>query len=124
MKTAERPPHDALDRLFHEPRRFAIVSALCAADAGLSFTELKETCGLTDGNLNRHLRVLESAGALRIHKTFVGLRPRTTATLTRAGLSRFNAYLDALSDVLQAARNALPERAAAPASARPAPAHA
>ena len=57
-------PHapDALERLFHEPSRLAIMSALAAAErAGLTFTELKEQCRLTDGNLNRHLAALEDS---------------------------------------------------------------
>ena len=48
-------PFEALERIFHEPSRMAIMSALCAADGGLTFNELKERCALTDGNLNRHL---------------------------------------------------------------------
>jgi len=108
MKRTDGIPYDALEKLFHEPNRLAILSALCAADKGLSFNELKETCGLTDGNLNRHLKVLQESGAVEIRKTFVGAKPRTTVIISRQGLDRFSEYLDALSTVLKAAKRAVP----------------
>lgn len=108
-------PQDALERIFHEPSRMAIMAALCAAEPdGLTFTELKQTCALTDGNLNRHLNVLLEAAAVRQHKAFVGVKPRTTVFLTRAGLKRFSQYLDALQQALQAAQAALPAPARKP----------
>jgi len=118
-------PHEALERIFHEPNRLAILSALCAAREGLSFGELKETCNLTDGNLSRHLKMLEEAGVVRIEKTFVQAKPRTTVHVTRKGLDRFNEYLAALSEVLDKARKAATAdspRAASLWAAKPAPA--
>lgn len=99
----------ALEKIFHEPNRLAIMSAVCAADAGVTFGELKETCGLTDGNLNRHLKVLVDAGAVTVSKEFVDNKPRTTITMTKEGLQRFSEYLGALSAVLEKAREALQE---------------
>jgi DNA-binding transcriptional ArsR family regulator len=110
--------HESLARIFHEPNRLAIMSALCAAREGLAFTEIKEACRLTDGNLNRHLKTLEEAGAVRISKRFVRTTPRTTIQITRSGVNRFDEYLAALSEVLEQARRALPaasRRAPAPA---------
>jgi DNA-binding transcriptional ArsR family regulator len=100
-------PHEALARIFHEPNRLAIVSALCSARQGLTFGELKETCGLTDGNLNRHLKALVEDGAVRIEKSFVAAKPRTTVYLTKTGLARFDEYLSALEEVLEKARRAV-----------------
>lgn len=99
---------DALEKIFHEPNRLSIMSALCAADKGLTFTELKKECGLTDGNLNRHLKVLQDAGAVTVRKKFVDDKPRTTVCISRQGFQRFSEYLEALSNVLSAARKALP----------------
>jgi DNA-binding transcriptional ArsR family regulator len=96
-----------LERLFHEPNRMAILSALCAAGDPLSFTEIKALSGLTDGNLSRHLKALEDAGVIRISKMFVGVKPRTTVTLTDKGLKRFDDYLSALAEVLKKARKAM-----------------
>jgi DNA-binding transcriptional ArsR family regulator len=103
-----KPESDLLERLFHEPNRLAIMSALCASDAGLTFAELKDACELTDGNLNRHLKSLEDAGAIQIRKAFVGLKPRTSVRLTHAGLARFREYLEALEEVLDRAKQSLP----------------
>ena len=106
--------YEALERIFHEPNRLAILSALCAVRGGLTFNELKEQCHLTDGNLNRHLKVLEDEGVVRIEKKFVGVKPRTTVHITRAGLARFQEYLTALEDVLQKARKAVAAEPAKP----------
>ena len=103
-------PYEALEKIFHEPNRLAIMSAVCAAEKGLSFSELKEECSLTDGNLNRHLKVLREAEAVTIEKAFVDDKPRTTVRISSAGLDRFNEYLAALSEVLAAAKQALPAK--------------
>ena len=108
MSSKEKDEGELLERIFHEPSRLAIMSALCAAEKGMSFGELKEACDLTDGNLNRHLAVLSDADVVRIEKAFVDARPRTTIILTKTGLSRFMEYLDALTDVLKKARSAIP----------------
>ncbi len=96
-------PYEALDKVFHEPHRLALVSSLLADEKGLSFNELRDLCDLTDGNLSRHLKVLEDAGAVRIEKSFVANRPRTTVSLTKEGRARFLEYLDALEAVLKEA---------------------
>lgn len=100
--------YDALEKIFHEPNRLSIMSALCAADKGMTFSELKTECRLTDGNLNRHLKVLEEAGAIRITKAFVDSKPRTTVALSARGLKRFQDYLAALNEVLLQAKKNLP----------------
>jgi len=103
----------ALEKIFHEPARLAIMSALCMAADGMTFSELKTECDLTDGNLNRHLKVLKESKVVRIKKAFVDDKPRTTATITPKGLDRFNDYLEALADVMKQARKALPKEKAA-----------
>ncbi len=100
-------PFAALEKLFHEPARMAIVSELCGALDGLSFVALKEDCELTDGNLSRHLDKLQKEGVVTIDKSFVGARPRTTVHLTDAGRAKFIAYLQALEAVLRRAADAL-----------------
>ncbi len=100
-------PYSALPRVFHEPSRLSIMSALGGATEGLSFNELKEQCDLTDGNLSRHLKTLEEAGAVEINKRFVGARPRTTVFLTDAGRESFVEYLGALEAALQRAAEAM-----------------
>jgi len=98
---------DALTRLFHEPKRLAIMSALCGADRAMTFNELKAVCDLTDGNLSRHLTTLEKSRAVKIKKSFVGVKPRTTVSVTAEGRRRFIEYLDALEEVLRGAAEAV-----------------
>jgi len=108
MKANTDSIYDALERIFHEPNRLAIMSHLCSADSGMSFGELRDACNLTDGNLNRHLKVLEEASAVKITKKFLDGKPRTTIAISKSGLDRFSEYLAALSDVLNKASKALP----------------
>jgi DNA-binding transcriptional ArsR family regulator len=104
-------PYAALERIFHEPRRLAIMSALLGAPDGLSFRQLKESCDLTDGNLSRHLKALQEAGAVAIDKSFVKNRPRTTVFLSDQGRESFAQYLSALEEVLvEAAGKLAPEQ--------------
>ncbi len=109
---------DSLEGLFHEPNRLALMTELCGSESGLSFTELKARCGLTDGNLSRHLQTLERAGAVSITKEFVGSKPRTTVFCTDAGRQSFLDYLAALELVLRDAAKKL-GRESAPATFAP-----
>lgn len=113
MAKLAHDPAGPLERLFHEPNRLAILSALCTARDGLPFTDLRDACRLTDGNLNRHLKALEEEGIVRLQKAFVDDKPRTTILLTRGGLARFNQYLEKLAVVLQEARRAARREGAA-----------
>jgi DNA-binding transcriptional ArsR family regulator len=116
MKAIEANPYEALERIFHEPNRLAIMSALAAAPDGLTFTELRERCRLTDGNLSRHLKALDEAGAVVIEKEFVESKPRTTIYLSKHGSDRFMEYLAALEQVLKDAAKAFRMEEAAPRS--------
>jgi len=98
---------EGLEKLFHEPKRLAIVSTLCAVPKGSSFAELKEVCGLTDGNLSRHLKTLEEARAVVIEKNQQDGRSHTTVHLTSGGRNAFLQYLQALEGVLLNAAEAL-----------------
>ena len=90
-----------LDRLFHERARLGIVTSLAGHPDGLVFAELKRMCGLTDGNLNRHLNALEEAGYVATAKDFDRKRPLTTCQLTKEGRDRFLSYLSALESALR-----------------------
>lgn len=104
--TKSENPYNALEKIFHEPNRLAIMSALCRSTDGMTFNELKEECDLTDGNLSRHLKALEEAKAVKIKKAFVKAKPQTTILLSENGRENFIQYLKALEEVLQAAAQA------------------
>lgn len=87
-----------LDKLIHERLRLAIVSAL-AVHESLSFNELKEMIGTSDGNLSVHARKLEEAQYVACTKSFDGRTPRTEYRLTPSGrrsLERYLAHMEAL----------------------------
>lgn len=89
--------------VLHEGGRLSIVSVLAAVES-LTFTELRDALGMTDGNLSVHLRKLEAAGYVVIDKQFVGRRPQTTCRLTRDGQKAFAAYLDHLEAIVRQGR--------------------
>ena len=76
--------YEGLDRVIHEKARLGMLTSLVAHPKGLAFADLKQLCGLTDGNLSRHLQVLQEAGLVEVTKAFEGNRPQTSCRLTRA----------------------------------------
>ena len=96
-------PFLKLDRVIHENGGLAIMSLL-AANTELSFTEMKQTLGMTDGNLSVHLRTLQEAGYISISKTFQDRRPLTTCSLTAGGRKAFASYIDLLEQIVRESR--------------------
>ncbi len=93
----------ALDRLIHERMRLAIVSAL-AVNPSLTFKEIKQLLGMSDGNLSVHTQKLEAAGYIRSAKGFEGRIPRTDYNLTqegRAALERYLAHMEAITSAVR-----------------------
>ncbi|MBX3462803.1 MAG: transcriptional regulator [Planctomycetes bacterium] len=95
-----RYAYDGLDRLLHEKARLGILTSLAAQADGLLFADLKTLCHLTDGNLSRHLTVLQEAGLVAIHKGYRGRRPQTLCRLTDSGRKRYLDYIAVLESVL------------------------
>jgi len=93
----------ALDPLIHERVRLGIVTALAGGER-LTFVELRDGLGVTDGNLSVHARKLERAGLLECRKGFEDRVPRSEYRLTTKGRAAFATYLFRLESVLRAAR--------------------
>ena len=96
-------PFLQIDRVIHEKGRLAIMSLL-AATPQLSFTELRDTLSLTDGNLTAHTRTLQEAGYVAITKSYEGPRPLTTFSITPTGSKAFAGYINLLEQIVQQAR--------------------
>lgn len=92
--------YSGLDRVLHEKARLGIVTSLAARPEGLLFTDLKTLCNLTDGNLSRHLTVLQDAGVVVTQKGQKGSRPQTLCRLTDDGRARYLDYVEVLERVL------------------------
>ena len=75
--------YDGLDRVIHEKARLGLMASLMAHPKGLAFADLKQLCGLTDGNLSRHLQVLQEAGLVEVTKGYEGNRPHTSCCKSR-----------------------------------------
>jgi DNA-binding MarR family transcriptional regulator len=93
-------PFLQLDRVIHEKGRLAIMSML-AATPSLSFTELRDSLGMTDGNLTTHIRTLQEAGYVSVTKSFQNNRPHTACALTPAGRQAFRNYINLLEAIVQ-----------------------
>ena len=92
--------YEGLERALHEKARLGILSSLVANPEGLVFSELKELCNLTDGNLSRHIQVLQEAGLIEVKKGRSGKRPQTLILLTREGRERFLEYIELLEQIV------------------------
>jgi DNA-binding MarR family transcriptional regulator len=78
--------------------------SMLAASAELSFTEMRDTLNMTDGNLNAHIRTLHESGYVSVTKAFQASRPLTTCTLTAQGKKAFAAYINLLEQIVQQTR--------------------
>jgi DNA-binding MarR family transcriptional regulator len=93
-------PFLQLDRVIHEKGRLGIMSML-AASPELSFTELRDALGMTDGNLTTHIRALQEEGYIAVAKSYQNRRPLTTCSLTPAGRKAFAGYINLLEQIVR-----------------------
>lgn len=108
MKTKSSKPvptarfaYEGLDRVIHERARLSVLTSLMTQPNGLSFVELKQLCALTDGNLARHLQVLEEENMVRLTKEGDVGRAQTTVRITTGGRKRYLEYLTILEQVVR-----------------------
>src|SRR5689334_13629756 len=78
--------YDGLERVIHEKARLSIMSSLATHPEGLLFNDLKGLCALTDGNLSRHLQLLQESKLVEVWKGFKNNRPQTLVRLTADGM--------------------------------------
>jgi predicted ArsR family transcriptional regulator len=95
-----------------------VCTCLVANGDGLRFTALADACGLTDGNLNRHLHALAEVKIVTLSRMRGAGRPTTVVRITRSGRARFLAYIDELETVIRAVHATERDRDAASGFAR------
>jgi DNA-binding transcriptional ArsR family regulator len=105
--------YEGLDRVIHERARLSILTSLITHPKGLTFNDLKQLCALTDGNLSRHLSVLEKGKMVEILKGHEHNRPLTVCRITAPGRKRYVEYLSALEKVIRDAAKETKEEPAA-----------
>ena len=92
--------YEGLDRVIHERARLSVLTSLITNPKGVTFGDLKQLCSLTDGNLSRHLQVLEKARMVEIAKGHERNRPLTVCRITASGRKRYLEYLETLEQVV------------------------
>jgi DNA-binding HxlR family transcriptional regulator len=88
-----------LNKLFENRIRLGIMSVLSVNDS-YDFNSLKETLGVTDGNLASHLKALEENNLIKVNKQFIGRKPNTSYSITEAGMKSFRSHLAALEEII------------------------
>jgi len=96
----------SLNEVIHQPVRLRIMAMLTALmpEIQVTFGYLKDTLGLTDGNLGAHLRKLEEVGYVTITKTFVHNKPQTYVEATETGRQAFVEHSAALREILESSQ--------------------
>jgi len=93
-----------LDPLVHPPARLSIFALLAAASDWVTFATVRDSVGISDSVLSKHVRVLEEAGYLEVRKGAVGRRFRTWLRLTPRGSAAFAGHVSALQELAALAR--------------------
>jgi predicted ArsR family transcriptional regulator len=93
-------PTTGLNDTVHQRHRLGIL-AITSKARQADFGYLRETLGLTSGNLSTHLTVLEDAGLVRVEKGYEGRRPRTWVSITRSGRAALAAEMESLARLVR-----------------------
>lgn len=88
-----------LDDVVHQRVRLGILAVLAEAKRA-DFGFLRDALDLSDGNLSRHIQVLEEAGLVSVEKGYEGRRPRTWVSATRRGRTALDAELSSLRELI------------------------
>ncbi|ROS79095.1 transcriptional regulator [Cellulomonas sp. PhB143] len=98
-------PDEPLDPVIHAASRLRVVATLAALAPrdSLAFPRLQKLLDMTAGNLSTHVRRLEEAGYVVVHKTHEGRTPATYLELSPRGRRAFEQYQDQLAALLKGA---------------------
>lgn len=94
------PPTTGLDETVHQRHRLGVL-VITSKSRQAEFGYLRETLGLTSGNLSTHLMVLEDAGLIHVEKGYQGRRPRTWVSITSQGRTALAAEMEALTQLVR-----------------------
>src|SRR3954447_13256296 len=83
-------PH--FDAVIHPPPRLQICGLLAAVDS-MDFAAVRDDVQVSDSVLSKHVRQLEEAGYVRVHKATRASRLRTSLSLTPVGRRAFEAHV-------------------------------
>ncbi|GAA3849213.1 transcriptional regulator [Brevibacterium ammoniilyticum] len=80
------------------PTRLGLVASLKNRDRA-EFKLLRDSLGVSDSVLSRHVTALEKAGLVSVAKGYVGKRPRTWVSITKDGVRRLDGHVQALREI-------------------------
>ncbi len=90
---------DNINKIFDHRIRLGIMSILMVNEF-VDFNRLKELLEVTDGNLASHTKTLENAEYIKIEKSFIGRKPNTKYSVTKAGRIAFKKHIEALENLI------------------------
>jgi DNA-binding MarR family transcriptional regulator len=105
----------AFDELIHAPLRLQIC-AMLAPVRSLPFADMRDSLGISDSVLSKHLSALAEAGYVEVSRVRANSRSRRQVALTAPGRTALSGHLAALKAIVAAAE---PAKAAQPYSADP-----
>jgi DNA-binding MarR family transcriptional regulator len=80
------------DAVIHPPPRLQICGLLAAFD-DMEFSAVRDAVAISDSVLSKHVKQLEEAGYVRVHKATRASRLRTSLALTKEGRAAFDAHV-------------------------------
>jgi DNA-binding MarR family transcriptional regulator len=91
--------YQQLDPIIHQPARLSMMAALASAKE-VEFSTLRDAIKISDSLLSRYASNLEEVGYIKIHKTFVGKRPKTWLSITKDGRQAFDNHVNLLKHIV------------------------
>lgn len=87
------------DAVIHAPNRLQICALLAAVDSA-EFATVRDSVGVSDSVLSKHVATLQDAGYLEIRKATVASRVRTWLSLSKSGRRAFAAHVAELRRIV------------------------
>lgn len=97
------------DELIHAPLRLQICAMLSPLRS-LPFSDIRDSLGISDSVLSKHLSALAAAGYVEVSRVRADSRSRRQVTLTKPGRTALHAHLAALQAIAATAEPAIVEQ--------------
>ncbi len=98
----------AFDELIHAPLRLRICAMLSPVRR-LAFSEIRDSLGVSDSVLSKHLSALAEVGYVEVCRVRADSRSRRQVALTKPGRTALRGHLAALRAIAAAAEPAMAE---------------
>ena len=99
----------AFDELIHAPLRLQICAMLSPVRS-LPFSDIRDSLGISDSVLSKHLSALAEAGYVEVSRVRADARSRRQVTLTKPGRTTLRGHLAALQAIAAVAEPAVAEQ--------------